>query len=245
MLLNTIIVFLSAFVPGILVNYIPLLKDKNFRIILAFSGAYLFSTTIIHILPELFSEATSPTTAAIFVLLGFFLQMVLEHFTQGVEHGHMHVHHHDHNTEHIIPFSLIVSLCFHSFLEGMILVHPSSHHAQHNSLTIMLGLIVHKVPEAFALMSIMVLNHQKRLFSIFILILFSVASPLGMIFSQLVQQVYNDFIMTIFALVAGNFLYISTTIFFETSPEHKFKANRLIVSLIGATLAVIAQFYFH
>lgn len=246
MVINIILVFLSGFLPGILVSYLPEFKVKDFKVVLAFSGSYLFSTTVIHILPELFSETKTPTIAAIWVLGGFFLQMVLEHFTHGVEHGHMHVHHHDHNhLGQLIPFSLVVSLCFHSFLEGMILIHPSSHHENHDSRTLMIGLIVHKIPESFALMSIMVLNHQKKLFSFFILVLFSLASPLGMIGSHMIQEIYTNFITVIFALVAGNFLYISTTIFFETSPEHKFKANRLSVSIIGALLAVIAQVYFH
>ncbi len=54
-----------------------------------------------------------------YVLGGFFGQLILEVFSQGVEHGHVH-----HNTAHDgqVPFLLLFSLVIHSFMEGSILI---------------------------------------------------------------------------------------------------------------------------
>ena len=242
MLQNIILLFITAFGAGIAVFLIPALNKKKFKAILSFSGAYLFSITVIHILPELFHESEQPIKAGIFVLLGFFLQMLLEYFTSGVEHGHIH-HHHETTA---IPFMLLISLAIHSFLEGTLLVHPSSVHGGEGANTLMFGLIMHKMPEAFALMSVLVLQMKNKSTAIFILGLFAMTSPLGMLMSNALfhwNLITKEVFGILFALVAGNFLHISTTIFFESSPEHKFKAKKLLLSASGAGMAIVAEYF--
>lgn len=244
MLLNIFILFVSALLAGLAVFFIPHLDVKRFKVILSFSGAYLFSITVIHILPELFHETEDVRLAGIYVLAGFFLQMVLEYFSSGVEHGHIHTHDED---KKIVPYSLLVSLCVHAFLEGTLLVHPSHAHGHHEVQPLLFGLVLHKIPEAFALMSVLFFRlERKRYIAVILLILFSAASPAGMLLSDMLYTNENfseELFPILFALVAGNFLYISTTIFFETSPNHKFKANRLGVSLLGALAAIVAEYY--
>jgi len=242
MSLSIILLFLTAFGSGIAVFLIPELNKKKFKAILSFSGAYLFSITVIHILPELFHESINPIKSGIFVLLGFFLQMMLEYFTSGVEHGHIH-HHHETTA---IPYMLLVSLGIHSFLEGTLLVHPSSVHGQEGAGTLMFGLIMHKMPEAFALMSVLVLQMKNKSLAILLLAIFALTSPLGMLMSNALYNwhlITEDVFGILFALVAGNFLHISTTIFFESSPEHKFKAKKLMLSVSGAGMAILAEYF--
>jgi zinc transporter ZupT len=244
MLLNVSILFISALLAGMAVFLIPKLDQKRFKIVLSFSGAYLFSITVVHILPELFHEANDVRLTGIYVLAGFFLQMVLEYFSSGVEHGHIHVHDED---KHVVPFSLLISLCLHAFLEGTLLIHPTHNHHHHDEVQPLLyGLVLHKIPEAFALMSVLVFRLDRKYIALILLLIFSAASPAGMVFSNALymnKDLSNELFPVLFALVAGNFLYISTTIFFETSPNHKFKANRLVVSLMGAIAAVIAEYF--
>lgn len=245
MLLNVSILFISALLAGLTVFFIPKLDIKRFKVILSFSGAYLFSITVVHILPELFHEAQDVRLAGIYVLAGFFLQMVLEYFSSGIEHGHIHVHDED---KQIVPYSLLVSLCVHAFLEGTLLVHPTHAHHHHEEVQpLLFGLVLHKIPEAFALMSVLIFRmERKKYIALILLLIFSAASPAGMYLSNVLYNDHsfsNQLFPVLFALVAGNFLYISTTIFFETSPNHKFKANRLGVSLLGAMAAVIAEYF--
>jgi len=140
--------------------------------------------------------------------------------------------------------SMFVALMLHSFLEGTLLVHPA-HTAHHSSDTIMYGMVLHKIPEAFALMSVLVYSMHKKFLSIVMLLVYALASPLGMLFSETLHDtmvVSPQVFEILFALVAGNFLYISTTIFFESSPDHKFKANKLVIAVAGAVLAVLAEY---
>jgi zinc transporter ZupT len=242
MLINLIILFLSAVLAGVAVFFIPNLSTKRFKTVLSFSGAYLFSITVIHILPELFHEAENLSLVGIYVLAGFFLQMVLEYFSSGVEHGHIHVHEED---KSIMPYSILISLCLHSFLEGTLLTHPSHSHGHEDVEPLLYGLVLHKIPEAFALMSVLVFRLEKKYLAMVFLLIFSAASPLGMILSNAFLKsdiLSGDWFHFLFALVAGNFLYISTTIFFETSPNHKFKARKLVITVFGAICAIVAEY---
>jgi len=242
MTLNLIILFLSAALAGIAVLFIPNLSTKRFKTVLSFSGAYLFSITVIHILPELFHEVKDIRLTGIYVLIGFFLQMVLEYFSSGIEHGHIHVHEEDRS---IMPYSILISMCLHSFLEGTLLTHPSHSHGHEEVEPLLYGLVLHKIPESFALMSVLVYRLEKKYMAMIFLLIFSAASPLGMVLSNLFLKsdiLTGDWINFLFALVAGNFLYISTTIFFETSPNHKFKARKLLITMFGASCAVLAEY---
>ena len=216
---------------------------KRFKVLLAFSGSYLFSLTVIHILPEAVHESHNFTLTGIFVLIGFFVQLVLEFSTEGVEHGHIHLH--DHTPDSSVPMAMFGGLCLHAFLEGMLLYHPSSFHEGEEVGNLLFGLILHKIPEAFALMSILVLGMKQRTTGFILLVLFSLASPLGLLASTFffnLEGVPEEYFSYVFALIAGNFLYISTTIFFESSPNHTFKANRLLASVVGAVSAVVADY---
>jgi zinc transporter ZupT len=242
MLLNLSILYFFTLFSGLLVFALPSVGQKKFRTLLTFSGAYLFSITVIHILPELFHETPNPMWSGIWVLLGFFLQMLLEFFTEGVEHGHMHTHGHSpHGTATLF---LLISLSIHSFLEGTLLVHPTSFHDKDDVRTLMAGMMVHKLPEAFALTSVLLFQVGNRWKAFLLLALFSLATPAGMFLSDHVLHagtLPSGFFEVLFPLVAGNFLYISTTIFFESGPEHKFKANKVIFSISGAVCALVAE----
>ncbi|MBY0425850.1 MAG: ZIP family metal transporter [Cytophagales bacterium] len=242
MFFNLITLYLFTFGAGMLVFVLPSLSQKNFRPLLTFSGAYLFSITVIHVLPELFHETSHPAWSGIWVLAGFFLQMLLEFFSEGVEHGHMHTHgKHPHGSATVF---LLISLCIHSFLEGTLLVHPTSFHDKDDVRTLMAGMMVHKFPEAFALTSVVLFQVGKKWMAIVLLALFSMATPAGMFLSDNVLHsgvLPSSFFEILFPLVAGNFLYISTTIFFESGPEHTFKANKVIFSSLGAICALMAE----
>src|SRR4249920_1478530 len=83
-----------------------LLKTKNrehYKLVLSFSGAFLFSITLIHLFPVVFANNGN---AGIYVLAGFFIQIFLEQLTHGIEHGHFHEHRE--NTSYI--FALLLGL---------------------------------------------------------------------------------------------------------------------------------------
>lgn len=244
MLVAIVVLFFTVILSGWLVKLFPQRKQYWLKIILAFSGAYLFTLTIIHILPDVLLSAGDPHEVGYYVLAGFFLQLVLEIFSQGIEHGHMHLHAEDQRSGSV-PFLLLLSLIIHSFLEGSILVQNQDvapHlHVRDNFYEVLAGIAIHHIPAAFALMSILVfrLNNFRKAFAY--LLLFAVASPLGILFSNYIipEQIEEGRVFIVLSgLVAGNFLHISTTILFETSPEHRFNRNKVLATLAGALLAL-------
>ncbi|RZL16038.1 MAG: hypothetical protein EOO62_02435, partial [Hymenobacter sp.] len=89
--------------------------------LLAFSGAYLFTLTITHLLPEALTLLPdAPQRVGYWVLAGFFGQLLLEVLSQGIEHGHVHAP--DAAQQGRVPLLLVMALVVHSLLEGSILV---------------------------------------------------------------------------------------------------------------------------
>lgn len=244
MLIDLIILLLSALAGGLAVFFVPKLKDSDFKLTLVFSGAYLFAITIIHILPELFAVAPKPAYVGMLIVLGFFMQSVLEYFTIGVEHGHIHAHEADAHS-FTTPVFLLLALCIHSFLEGGLLAHPHEIHVHHDVRALLVGIVMHKMPAAFALMSVLMHQLKKRSTAIIFLLVFALASPIGLMLNTYLsayELISTDLYVILFSLVCGNFLHISTTIFFESSPEHSFNGKKLAVAAIGAFLAAMVEF---
>ncbi|WP_421764283.1 zinc permease [Ekhidna sp.] len=234
MLLTIIILIACTLIGGLSLNLIPGMR-KNLRLPLIFAGSYLFAITIIHIIPELFSVSANPSKIGLFVLVGFFMQQFLEYFSSGVEHGHVH-------TNKAVStsgrFSIITALMIHSLLEGTLLTHDSPFHEKHESYSLLLGIVLHKMPAAFALMATMQ-GLGKR--AVYLLVLFSLASPIGLLLSDFVL-LSQEAVLIVFAVVCGSFLHISTTIFVEASPEHHFGLNKILISISGALLAILVEF---
>lgn len=230
-----VILFLAAFLGGLSYWIIPK-SNQKLDFLLTFAGSYLFAITILHILPELFSEHHHHQNTALFVLLGFFLQQILEYFSAGIEHGHFHQ---KNGVSNVKKISILIALSIHSLLEGTLLHHGAHEHHSHESHSLLLGIILHKAPAAFALM-ITLGNMGKK--SILLLALFSLASPLGLVISENLALSTTNMNL-LFALVGGSFLHISTTIFVESSPNHHFQWNRIAVAISGALLAIIAEYF--
>src|SRR5210317_1792916 len=89
-------------------------KSKQLlKLLLAFSGAFLLSVLIFELFPELY-EHQDPKQMGLFILLGILLQIVLEFFSKGAEHGHVHLH----PQKTIFPWLLFISLSIHALFEG-------------------------------------------------------------------------------------------------------------------------------
>src|SRR5690606_13305560 len=114
------ILFISAFASGLAVFFVRRDNTNTLKLILSFSGAYLFSITVLHLIPHVYdTHSTSNETIGLFVLLGFLFQLVLEQFSHGIEHGHIH---HSQKPGGVFPLGIMLSLCLHALLEGMPLV---------------------------------------------------------------------------------------------------------------------------
>lgn len=224
------LLFLSAFLGGLCVFLFKEKKDNTNRLklILSLSGAYLFSITVLHLMPEVYLSGNH--NVGLFVLSGFLLQIVMEQFSEGVEHGHIHVHKHQHG----FPLGVMISLCLHAFLEGMPL-------AQGHHTDLVYGIALHHIPAAFALGSILLQNKLGKNAIICFLIIFAAMCPLGYWASYNIAHITNisNYFDSMMGIVIGIFLHISTTILFESSVDHKFNVKKLIAVACGVTIALV------
>jgi len=240
MIFKLLVLFLTPLFSGLAVYLLPSGRTRNFKLLLVFAGSYLFSITVIHILPELYIQNSEVELIGLFVLAGFFLQQLLEYFTSGIEHGHIHAHEHDHHSHHhhhISAIVLLTALCVHAFLEGAMLAEPVNLSIQYDVNAILLGIVLHRAPAAFALMTVLASQLHSRDKAIPYLVGFSLAAPIGLFVSTYlvdIEILSASGLTYLYALVSGNFLHISTTIVFESSPEHHFNARKLTVAILGA-----------
>ena len=240
-----LLLFVLTLAAGLAPLFISKINSRYFHLALVFSGAFLFGITIMHLLPELFTGVIGSRQVALWITLGFFMQVLLDNFTSGVEHGHLHVADHNHHHGGFTMFTLLTAMCLHALLEGSLLANPIAGHHHDHERGLLVGIILHKMPAAFALMSLISCNYRTKFWPVILMTLFALATPLGMVLSdQLTRaELLNPKAMIIlFALVTGNFLHISTTIFFESSPGHKLGGSKLAVILLGTGIAVAAEF---
>ncbi|RZK72839.1 MAG: zinc/iron permease [Pedobacter sp.] len=228
------ILFLSAFLGGTAIFLVKSDKSQLLKLILSFSGAYLFAITVLHLIPDAY-HGTDHEDIGIFILIGFLLQVFLEQFSEGVEHGHIHKH----NDTRVFPFGIMISLCLHAFLEGMPLAKD-----QHNAL--IFGISLHHIPAAFALGSILMQSHIKKGSILIYISLFALMAPLGFFVSYSISNGsiggIENYFNRIMGIVIGIFLHISTTILFESSVDHKVTKRKMIAVLCGIGIALIGYF---
>lgn len=226
----------AVVIGGIIVDVLSSLNQKKvIKMLLAFSGGFLLAIAFLHFLPELYLDHSEKI--GIYVLIGFLVQLFLEYFSGGIEHGH--VHHHD---KHKFPWALFISLSIHSIIEGIPLTLPQemNHHHEHGSgISLLMGILFHQVPVAIALMTLLKQSEYSKQKSWTILMLFGIMTPLGLLLGYFTNGKLDLFNMNyLLAIVVGMFLHISTTIIFETSENHKFNLMKLTSIMVGVFLAL-------
>lgn len=253
MTVKLLVLFLTPLLAGLLIFLVPRGKNTNYRMLLVFAGSYLFAITVTHILPELYQQSRGLELIGLFVLIGFFLQQLLEYFTSGVEHGHLHTndhthahgHHHDHHHAAVSALVLLSALCIHAFLEGGMLAESPDNKPVYDANAILLGIALHRAPAAFALMTVLAVQLHSRRKAIPYLIGFSLAAPVGLLIGSYLAStdvLSSTGLIYLYALVSGNFLHISTTIVFESTPGHKFDARKMAIAVFGALVAVGVEY---
>lgn len=220
--MSYIVLFLSVLFGMLLVIFLKPNKHVT-RLLLAFSGAYLLSITILHLLPEVYNPTSDGVVSGVLIICGILFQYILESFSKGAEHGHIHLH----SENKRFPYLIFISLSIHAFSEGLPI-----HHADENLLW---AVAVHKVPIAVVLTSFLLsANYSKKTIAFF-MTAFALMSPLGILLSEKISF-FQDYISEITALIVGAFLHISTIILFESTENHKFNLQKFVAILLGVLL---------
>jgi len=173
--MNLLLPFLAVllgFAAALLVK--PQSKNRV-KLLLAFSGAFLLSAVASEFLPEIYKSGDS--TYGAYLMGGVFLQIILEFFSKGAEHGHLHIH----KEVAVFPYLLFGSLCLHAFLEGMPLQGETS---------MIYGIAIHKIPIAFIFTSFLLSSKYTRWNTVLIILFFAAMSPLGSLAAGIPSRFY-------------------------------------------------------
>lgn len=213
-------------------------RPAQLKILNAFTGGYLLCITCLHLLPELFHDHGpaghhhhSGILIGSLILAGFFVQIVLDTISMGVEHGHAH------DLERRVPFGVIVGLYLHAFIEAMALAGRDGHHDHASRDMLLWSIVIHNYPVSIAFLAILLragLNARKAMM---ILGGFALMGPLGMTLSAHTDLAGHTRELT--AVVIGIFMHISTTILFESSDMHRLNRAKLAAILAGTGLGVL------
>jgi len=222
------IALILSVVIGVLIAKFIAPQKKVIQIFLSFSGAYLLSITVLHLLPEVFESQQK--NIGLFILLGIVIQTVLEYLSKGAEHGHVHAH----DLGNHVPWLLFVSLSLHAFIEGIPL-------GIENNQGLLWAIIIHKVPIAIILAVFFKNSNLSTPKVALFLSLFALMTPLGSWIAHDLS-ILNQYQTEINALVIGIFLHISTAILFESSENHQFNFKKFIAIIIGFAVAFISSY---
>lgn len=237
--MHYIITFSAVILGFLMALFLQPQKKNNIKLLLAFSGAFLLSLTVLHLLPELFSEdhvhagevIHTALPVGVFIMLGILFQIALEFFSKGAEHGHVHVHTDAHNELHHIPWLLFFSLCLHALLEGFPI---------HENQNLAYGIAIHHFPIAIIL-TLFFVNAKMNKWMIFAFMFsFALMTPLGTLLAEHMAFAQH-YAKEISAVVVGILFHISSTIIFESNEGHKFNLAKITMIVFGFALAYLIE----
>lgn len=219
---------------------------RNLPLLLSFGGAFLLGLCFLHLLPEAFATNGQ---AGLWVIAGFLIQIGLEFLSKGMEHGHVHG-----NRFGLVAF---LSLCLHALIEAMPFGldpgealdalhhhgHDHSHgHHHHDHGTggwsLLLGIGLHKLPVAIALMTILKVTVPSAGKRWAWLGAFALMPMAGIALAGSLPQDATTF-GALNGLLVGILLHIATTILFETADGHEFNARKFLTVLLGLGLSFL------
>jgi zinc transporter ZupT len=235
------LILLSSIVLGAMTVFrFKLHEPKHVKLFNSFTGAFLLSLTLLHLLPELYDfhgadPGRRPLVLGALMLGGFFVQLALDFISMGVEHGHSHpLHGH-------APYGVVIGLCVHAFVEAMALGNPTTYYDPQSRHLLLWSIVVHNYPVSVALLGMLLQWGMPRRGAIAWLGVFALMAPMGMFLSShlpLLAQHSRE----LMAIVIGIFMHISTTILFESSDVHRIHMGKLMAIVLGTALGLAAVF---
>jgi len=233
----SLLLFIITLAGGSLPLWTKKTEGTGSAYLLAFSGSFLLSITFLHLLPETFTDA--PGKAGYLLLAGFFVQLLIQRFTHGAEHGHTHL------DEHHIPLtSILLGLSLHAFMEGLPLGFTYQDKVATPSLY--LAVAAHKLPEAMLVVNLVMHTRSKGAARI-ILLLFALVTPVASLLTYFAGEHYEQakgIIILLLPVVAGSFIHIATTIFFESGTKrHALNSRKTLAIIAGVCLGLLTLMF--
>ncbi len=176
-------------------------SDEYLHLFVSFGAGIFLGTVFIHLLPESLAMGEAAQTGLIVLggyLLVFFVERIMNLSGDG---GY------DHNHK-VVSMTVLIGLSVHSLIEGMGLVVTAAD--ADLSRAILVSILAHKMPAAFALGSLFVLARIPRAKTIGLLVLFSLMTPAGAVLLAPLLPTGSGVVSFLTGLTAGSFLYVAT-----------------------------------
>ncbi|RME64619.1 MAG: hypothetical protein D6778_07655 [Nitrospirae bacterium] len=222
--------FLSAFFGGWICLKGVALKRMTLKGIDAFAGGLLIAISIVHILPEADVEKNY-----LYVLLGF----VIFYLISGISHGGSCSETactEDHTSGWLLTF---VAIGFHALVDGIAMGVGFKYSVKLGLVTLG-AVVVHKAPMGFSLVGILLARAISPKRVPYLLLVFSLLSPVGVLLSWWSVGLRPEIIKTLMAFSGGTFLHICMA---EIMPEiHEPDRKVMFCFMSGVALALIMKF---
>ena len=237
------LILLSSIVLGAITVFGLRLHDpKHIKLLNAFTGAYLISLVMLHLLPDLYEPEAGvvirPLVIGGFILFGFFLQIALDAISMGIEHGHAHPIHGR------MAIGILAGLCLHAFVEALALGQSPEHQNPHDLAAhhfLLVSVVVHNYPISIALLGMLLQGGMSRGSALACLGLFAIMAPVGLFTSTHTGLAVHA--RELMAIVIGIFMHIATMILFESEDHHRFPVSKLVAVVLGLILGVASVIF--
>ncbi len=231
------LLFLTSLAGGALAFFFKKIPRSQLKNVLAFSGAYILGIVVLHLLGDVYGSGFEG--AGKWILVGFFIQLLLDFLSKGIEHGHVHA---SDEPGRVFLAQIMLGLCLHAFFEGLPLGGHAAFHEGHQHSGgpngLLVGIVLHETPASFTLASLLLLSNFRPKTVWLCLIFKAIMAPAGALAASFLQ-LGHDSMAALTSVVIGLFLHIATTILFEadSSSHHRMAWPRLLAIAGGIGLA--------
>jgi zinc and cadmium transporter len=230
LLLYLAVIFLGSLLGG----FLPLggnWSRHSLLIPVSFSGGILLGAAFFDMIPE--SAPLLGKWLGWPLLAGFLTIFILERFVlvhpypeHAGEHGHAHHIH--------LGITAYAGLSFHSLLDGLAI--SSTYNRPDLGGVVLLAVLFHKIPDAFALASLLLLDRWSPRAIVGWMTLFAFSTPLGAIITWMaLANTSNAVVGAAIALSAGTFLAVATS---DVLPQIRRMNNQRMWPLIALFLGL-------
>lgn len=226
--------FLTAFVGGVIPVLIPGLPERYLRLFVSVGAGLLIGIALLHMVPE--SAEMIPETFSLWLLAGFLLLLVLERFVM------VHACEENHCDYHTVGLAAFLGLTVHGIVEGCALA--SSFLTAGIGPLVLVAVLAHKAPAAFALTSILRLGKRSdtQVLAFTVGVSLSVPAGMALAYGWLKLGAMPNSAGILLAISAGTFLYIAAC---DLLPElHRTgvdRGKRLAAFLAGVGLSLLSS----
>lgn len=210
---------------------IPLVRrwsHAQLHMLISLSAGIILGVLFFRLLP-----VTAHTTAHFYTaaLIGFVLMLTLEKF----------VFIHPHEAEELAGrrsgLVAYIGISFHSLLDGLAL--GTSNLAPQFAPAVLFAILAHKVPDSFSLTSILTFFGYSRRRALWMLVLFSLLTPVGGWIALLaLRGMAESQLGWVLGLASGTFLFIATSDLLPHAHEHHERRYRNLAAVVAGIVVI-------